>query len=268
VTSGISSSASATNSRCRVSPGMRAGAEGESSAARALRRGIDNQCLGRRRRSGPASDWGEVVEPSGSPGDQAVGCAQWLPDRLTSAAFVCRQRRRSQPTAVEAIEAVIGARAFGIPPAEASRGERSDGEHALLPADIFRVLSSWVHRGDFAEIPGSRRRLAAHSPIAPPMRFRPERDGHPGAVEQSFLARSRSYSSALSKRSTGRRWKGHRDPRDQDPARWRHQESRGRRNSIGRGDGHEAFWSCGSYASLVGLNRLSFGERREVTAAF
>jgi hypothetical protein len=52
-------------------------------------------------------------------------------------ASVCRHVRRSPPTVVEPIEPVIGARAFGIPPAAASRDDRSDGAHALLPADFF-----------------------------------------------------------------------------------------------------------------------------------
>ncbi len=29
---------------------------------------------------------------------------------------------------------------------EASRDEHSDRAHALLPADIFSILSSWVHQ--------------------------------------------------------------------------------------------------------------------------
>jgi hypothetical protein len=40
---------------------------------------------------------------------------------LTSTASVCRQPRRSL---LEAIEPFIGARNFGIPPAEASRDDR------------------------------------------------------------------------------------------------------------------------------------------------
>src|SRR5215211_5039864 len=32
---------------------------------------------------------------------------------------------------------------------------------------IFRVLSSWVHRGVFAELPGSARRFAPDSPMLP-----------------------------------------------------------------------------------------------------
>jgi len=63
---------------------------------------------------------GEIVERSESARDQGGpmfgGCLM-----LTSTASVCRRPRRSL---LEAIEPFIGARAFGIPPAEASRDDR------------------------------------------------------------------------------------------------------------------------------------------------
>jgi hypothetical protein len=77
---------------------------------------------------------------------------RWLPDRVPSTASVCRQRRRFQPTAVEAIGRVMCPRPSGIPPAEASRVDRSDGTHALLPAEIF---SSTVQLGAPPQSPRS-----------------------------------------------------------------------------------------------------------------
>ena len=65
-----------------------------------------------------------------------------------------------RPLMVKAIDRVIGALAHGIRPAEASRDGRSDGEHALLPADIFRVLSSWVHGEESVRIGERSRRVS------------------------------------------------------------------------------------------------------------
>ena len=63
------------------------------------------------------------MEPSGRAqairvGRMVGGCV--LASKTT--ASVCRQRRRSQPTSVGAIERIIGARACDSPPVEASRG--------------------------------------------------------------------------------------------------------------------------------------------------
>ena len=56
----------------------------------------------------------------------------------------------------ESIQSVIGARAFGIPPAEASRDDRLDGAHAHLPADYFSSTVQLGARGEIVERTGSR----------------------------------------------------------------------------------------------------------------
>jgi hypothetical protein len=60
-------------------------------------------------------------------------------------ATVCHELR---PLMVEPVDLVIDARAFGIPLAEASRVDRSDAEHALLPAGIFSSTVQLGARGD------------------------------------------------------------------------------------------------------------------------
>ena len=62
----------------------------------------------------------------------------------------------SQQAVLGPIEPLIGARAFGIPRAEASRDGRLDGAHAPLPADI---LSSTAQLGAPPKTP-SQRQLA------------------------------------------------------------------------------------------------------------
>src|SRR6266511_337406 len=47
-----------------------------------------------------------------------------------------------------------------------------DGGYAPPPADILRVLSSWVHRGEIEELSGSDRRVLRSSPIPPRCRNR------------------------------------------------------------------------------------------------
>jgi hypothetical protein len=83
-------------------------------------------------------------------------CVRWLPQSTHGRASVCGTFGASIRRLWNRRRPFIGAPAFGIPPAEASRDDRSDGPHARLPADIFRLPSSWVHWGEIAESAGSR----------------------------------------------------------------------------------------------------------------
>lgn len=85
---------------------------------------------------------GEIVEPLEMAGEQ-----RGVRQPATSP---------SQQAVLGPIEPLIGARAFGIPRAEASRDGRLDGAHAPLPADI---LSSTAQLGAPPKTP-SQRQLA------------------------------------------------------------------------------------------------------------
>ncbi len=126
--------------------------------------GESTRPLQRRRR-----DLAEAKAPAGrrsqSPSGRACdepGHVRRLPDCPTTMASACRQLRRSQPTVMDAIEPVIGGRAFGIPPAEASRDGRRGKAHAIYLRTFLRVLSSWVHEEKSERIRGV-------SPIPPPL---------------------------------------------------------------------------------------------------
>ena len=112
--------------------------------------------------SGRARDQGATVMFGGCPIDPRRGL------RLAGSFLASTDgRNRSSP--------IIGALAYGIPPVEASH-YRSDGAHALLPAGIFRVLSSWVHQVDAPTL----------SPSWPPAPEAEERSGI-GAVPFPLL---------------------------------------------------------------------------------
>ena len=84
------------------------------------------------------------MEPSGSAGDQCRPHGRWLRDRLQTTASVCRQRRRSQPTSVGAIESSVLALAIALP--SKLRVAPAETEHMpIYLRTFFRVLSSWVH---------------------------------------------------------------------------------------------------------------------------
>jgi hypothetical protein len=101
---------------------------------------------------GPEGDGGVIVEGRRS----WWPCVRWLPQSTHGRASVCGTFGASIRRLWNRRRPFIGAPAFGIPPAEASRDDRSDGPHARLPADIFRLPSSWVHWGEIAESAGSR----------------------------------------------------------------------------------------------------------------
>jgi hypothetical protein len=94
---------------------------------------------------------GEIVEFSGRGDHRDVtvsgGCLISHDEEIPSAASFVVPR----PTVVRRIAAVMGVRASGIPPAEASRDERSETAHAHLPADISSSTVQLGARGEIGE---------------------------------------------------------------------------------------------------------------------
>jgi hypothetical protein len=103
----------------------------------------------------------EIVESSGRTDAQGGGVIGGCPvDRRPGLRLVdslVSVNRRLWPRSSR----IIDARAFDIPRAESSRGDRSDEAHALLPADIF---SSTVQLGALPETRGQRPYLRFSSP--------------------------------------------------------------------------------------------------------
>jgi len=93
------------------------------------------------------------VERSDRAGDQGRAYVRLLPDRLASAASVCRQLvvrcwKRSAQSSVLALS-------VPIPPK--LRVATAQTEHMPIYLRTFlRVLSSWVHWGEIVESTGSR----------------------------------------------------------------------------------------------------------------
>jgi hypothetical protein len=88
---------------------------------------------------------------------------RWPPDSPPMHSFLVSAASSFSTDGCEAIEPVIGARAFGFPRAEAWRDGRSNGGHALLPADI---LSSTVQLGAQCHVSGHRAEMSRD--ILPP----------------------------------------------------------------------------------------------------
>jgi hypothetical protein len=76
---------------------------------------------------------------------------RWLPNRPHDLGFGLLASSSLSTADWHRRRAVIGALAFGIPRAEASRGDGSDGPYARLPADI---LSSTVQLVALSQVPG------------------------------------------------------------------------------------------------------------------
>jgi hypothetical protein len=116
-----------------------------------------------RRRAAAGRRLGEIVEQSGRLAIKAVGVFGALVIYPPTTASVADSFVAFNQWSWNQIEPVMSVRAFGIRPAAASRDGRSDGAHALLPADIFSSTVQLV-----ARLVCFRDSLAvARAPVAP-----------------------------------------------------------------------------------------------------